>query len=975
MNPKSTLPPPAPSQTTSENAPFAPIPTVPIQGPGPCPRFAGQSLTECLEDQGAPYLGFHLEPVPAPPVPKKRRRALAEEDPDRILGKSPRLSLVGNHRHRSEPLSVAVAARLVASQSTRSLPTQQGSRATARALPLDNTRKARQPEPPTRSTDHGHHPPPPKTSFLVRTVKRLVQLLPRAVHHPSLDFGATPKAAAHNWQLLKAKENSLARLISEQPFSVMTIGSEFRPVDELAGLLSSHPLWPRWEEGLTAGASYPLEPYTSEEMRLDLVAQLARGNHQSAKDCNHVLDKLNETDTSRGYSFCLPVAALHDIEDAVVAPHGVIHQGTIDETGRHVSKDRPTHDQSFVARPGGRSINDRCLMERLTPIMFGHALLRIIHFVLRTRAKFPTRRIFLQKVDFKAAYRRMHLSTKMASKCITVVRDLAFLSLRLPFGGRACPSLFADLSETITDLTNALAADKSWDPTDLQSPLQHLIPATITEPDDVPFGQTLEMSVYPDSPDGEFQADVYLDDVISAVLDDLAGCLRGSAASLLAIHAVGRPVASNEPVARDELTAEKKLIAESLLEEVKTVLGWTLDTRRLLIGLTMEKYSTWAAAVYFYLIVESVRYEELETLVGRLNHVCFVIPLARHFMSRIRRLLDKSPRGRRTRLRPQVLADLRLWLGFLSLAHAGLSLNLVSFRAPTHVFRTDAAEHGIGGFCGASGRAWQIELPPDCRVGCRHGITLNLFEFLGSILGIWIELLAGGIPEHSCLLAQGDSTTATGWLKKSNFEEGNHPLQLEAARHLAFLLLEAQVVLYSQWFPGAENGTADVLSRDTHLSTSELTQLLVSNVPEQVPPNFAICPLPAVASSWLISLLRSQPPTGASKKEPTRSTIWLGRGGKPGSIPSSCETTSSSKVSTLAPVSGCSELSRRQSEPRDFQGQLIASLLPRQFPIPSTMWQRPFWTPEPRTLGFPTPGPLHAFYSVSIGATEPKTRT
>jgi hypothetical protein len=102
------------------------------------------------------------------------------------------------------------------------------------------------------------------------------------------------------------------------------------------------------------------------------------------------------------------------------------------------------------------------------------------------------------------------------------------------------------------------------------------------------------------------------------------------------------------------------------------------------------------------------------------------------------------------------------------------------------------------GFCAISGRAWSLEIPTDCRVGCREGISLNLFEFLGGIISVWVEILAGRVPPGSCLLAQGDSTSATWWLKKSNFQGTNHPLQLEAAQHFAFLLLDARVILYSQ---------------------------------------------------------------------------------------------------------------------------------------------------------------------------------
>jgi hypothetical protein len=610
----------------------------------------------------------------------------------------------------------------------------------------------------------------------------LVSLAPCQVYLPSIDFGVSSAAAAHNRSLLREKGNDLGRLISEQPFSVMSTGSEFRPVEKLSNLLSDHPLWKRWEVGLTQGVTYPLADYDASEMLLDLDAQLLRGNHKSALDCIETLDKLNEIDASHGYSFCLPAEAMRDIKESAVAPQGVIHQGTIDEFGRLASKDRPTHDQSFSARPEGQSINARCLMELLTPCLFGHALVRLIHFILHLRRLFPQRRIYLQKVDFKAAYRRIHLSNTMAAKCVTVVRDLAFVSLRMPFGGRPCPSLFADFSETITDLSNAIARDPSWDPRTLSSPLQRLIPETVHEPDEVPFGQALPSSVHLPDDEGEYKADVYIDDILVAMLDDEMGCERGSAAALLAIHTVGRPLAKVEPVERDELTAEKKLIAESLLEETKTTLGWTLDTRRLLISLTMEKYSAWAATILFVIITERISYAVLETLVGRLNHVCFLIPTARHFMSRLRWLLQSSGSGRRIPLKPQVLADLRLWLRFLELAHEGISLNMIAFREPTHVFRTDAAEHGIGGFCAASGAAWRVELPPDCRVGMREGITLNLLEFLGGIIGIWVEILAQRVPPLSCLLAQGDSTSASGWLRKSNFPEHSHRLHLEASR-------------------------------------------------------------------------------------------------------------------------------------------------------------------------------------------------
>jgi hypothetical protein len=298
----------------------------------------------------------------------------------------------------------------------------------------------------------------------------------------------------------------------------------------------------------------------------------------------------------------------------------------------------------------------------------------------------------------------MHLLTDMAAKCITVVGGLAFVSLWLPSGGRACPSLWSNVSETITDLSNALALDTAWDPDTLHSPLQHLIPRMLSEPDTVPFAEALPTSVTIPKSGGNCKADIFIGDLISVILNDGAGCKRGAASSLLAIHMVGRPVASHEPVPRNELTPEKKLIAESLLKEVKTTLGWLFDTRRLLIGLTMEKFAAWSASIHFMVIVGACSYNNLETLVGRLNHVDFIIPLAQHFMSRLCWLLEGARSGRGVRFRPQVLADLRLWLSFLRISFEGISLNLISFRTPTHLFRSDAAEHGIGDFVASVAR-------------------------------------------------------------------------------------------------------------------------------------------------------------------------------------------------------------------------------------------------------------------------------
>ena len=55
-----------------------------------------------------------------------------------------------------------------------------------------------------------------------------------------------------------------------------------------------------------------------------------------------------------------------------VSPTGIMFQGTIDELGRQVEKQRLTHDLSYNARRGLRlSVNDRVKEELLTPCIYG----------------------------------------------------------------------------------------------------------------------------------------------------------------------------------------------------------------------------------------------------------------------------------------------------------------------------------------------------------------------------------------------------------------------------------------------------------------------------------------------------------------------------------------------------------------------------------------------------------------------------
>jgi hypothetical protein len=95
-----------------------------------------------------------------------------------------------------------------------------------------------------------------------------------------------------------------------------------------------------------------------------------------------------------------------------------------------------------------------------------------------------------------------------------------------------------------------------------------LIPPTVAELDGVPLEQALPMSVAIPASNSLHKVYVFIDNIILVVLDHDNGCKCGRAAALLAIDTACRPVSRCEPVPQNEITGEKKLLTESLLEEV-----------------------------------------------------------------------------------------------------------------------------------------------------------------------------------------------------------------------------------------------------------------------------------------------------------------------------------------------------------------------------------------------------------------------
>ncbi len=147
-----------------------------------------------------------------------------------------------------------------------------------------------------------------------------------------------------------------------------------------------------------------------------------------------------------------------------------------------------------------------------------------------------------------------------------------------------------------------------------------------------------------------------------------------------------------------------------------------------------------------------------------------------------------------------------------------------------------------------------------------------------------------------------NSTTAKGWLRKSNFtvlEESpiQASVQIEAAQTFATLMMKFGIKSYSQWFRGTVNKVADALSRDNDQSDKELTHIIKIFCPSQVLSHFKIRQLPSKIISWLTALLLKLPVNERYNEAHRISKIGRGDNGRSTWNQSESRTTNSSKTS------------------------------------------------------------------------------
>ena len=382
------------------------------------------------------------------------------------------------------------------------------------------------------------------------------------------------------------------------------------------------------------GVEFPLQKTTRKEKFEDVLEALEFGNHKGMQKYAPFFEENLDKDVLHGFYLPIPVQKVAEIKDALLAPMNVIEQDSINERGEIIDKKRTTHNQSKTFKSSGTSVNSRVQEDKIQDCMYGSCLLRFIHAIVELRHRHPISKILLQKIDFKSPYRRLYLGWKMAIQTITQYLNLAYISLRLTFGGFPNPSIWGDTSETTCDLAHSILNHPDWDPSTLFSPLISQVPPDDDLPDNIPFTQALPTIVQTNiNPRGVI--DFYIDNLITASPDLQGNKDRARVAVLLAIHIMGPPLPQTETIPRDELVSISKFLAESNLSKIKFFLSWKLDTRKLMISLPTNKYKAWKNDLIKIVETQQSNYDELDTIVSKLTHISVVIQPIHHFLSRL----------------------------------------------------------------------------------------------------------------------------------------------------------------------------------------------------------------------------------------------------------------------------------------------------------------------------------------------------
>ena len=111
-------------------------------------------------------------------------------------------------------------------------------------------------------------------------------------------------------------------------------------------------------------------------------------------------------------------------------------------------------------------------------------------------------------------------------------------------------------------------------------------------------------------------------------------------------------------------------------------------------------------------------------------------------------MLRKSANKRRINMNTNVIEDVKLMLFLLEETYIGVNMNLLVYRKPTKVYRSNLCPAGLGGYI-SNGFAWIFYTP----LWLKFRASNNLLENLAAVITPWVDIIAKRLGPGDCSLS------------------------------------------------------------------------------------------------------------------------------------------------------------------------------------------------------------------------------
>jgi len=726
-------------------------------------------------------------------------------------------------------------------------------------------------------------------SDLIRRIRFALSNEGRPLNISPMSFQFSSEAALKNSMVLSDFDFSITKMLESRSFTSLHPGSEFREIKDIFPLLDLHDYGMKVATYIRSGISYAFAkepPFSDEERMLDIQEALTKDiNNKSASTNISICEKAFKKEIERGWSFILPLSVANLLTDKInFIPLGTAPQWTIDDKGNPKQKYRLTQDCSRL-RKSGKSINSCMDPEVESECFFGGCLNRMLLRILFLRRKYPDRAILINKYDLDSAYRRMHVYLDHALLECWQWKDIMVVNSRLPFGYEKACEVFSHVTDLIVDTAQWLQDDLSWDPSTLYSDWITNVPDPVYDNFNKKPARPLQDII---ECNDSYQ-DGYIDDLMAIVVASSDQILhRVKNAVPLVLDSLFRPLSEKDSshLERAPLLAPDKLTAEGGLTEVKTILGWTVDTANLTIKIPLPKAKRYLNDINELLDKSEkkliISAKELEKLIGKLVHVSQIAKEGLMFLNRLRFRMKSFEKFKDKpylrQLQNQDIEDLLLWKKIIKSCVIGRDINMVVRTVPMFVFVSDAAEsNGLGGWLNF-GPAWRFELPDN---------LLGIFSsnILECVAAYWSLRLLLSIVKTARARGRADSEVTISWVFRNRFDPIESPVHDFICRAIGEELINSGSSLDMGHLSGDLNVVSDSLSRDTNLSRDAHTSFLLQNVPHLLPTGFRIIEDNSNDLLQFLQKLASLLPSKKPIQMPrTRSALQRSKSGKPSSL-------------------------------------------------------------------------------------------